>query len=212
MRTILCADAIPWLQTNRQIGSVVTSLPDAEEIGSSILVWREWFLHAARSAIEAASLGCPVIFYQTDRKVNGRLESKAGLVLEAARQAEAKILWHKIALRRAVGGIDLHRPGYTHMIACARGGRPGAATADVLMAGQKIYPNAMGLRAAIFACKFASAYSDRLTDPFCGKGTVPAIAEAMGLDAWGIDIDQAQCDAARRLVVRKRESACEMTA
>lgn len=33
MKTVICADSLDWLPANRDQGSIVTSLPDACEIG-----------------------------------------------------------------------------------------------------------------------------------------------------------------------------------
>jgi hypothetical protein len=121
-------------------------------------------------------------------------------VIETARSAGALVLWHKIVLRREPGQIDLHRPGFTHLIAVSIAGHPGKASADVLRAGIKIYPNAMGLSAANFAARFAQeSGAARIVDPFCGRGTVPAVAEARGIESIGIDIDPSQCERARLL-------------
>jgi DNA modification methylase len=40
-----------------------------------------------------------------------------------------------------------------------------------------------------------------VVDPFCGHGTVLAVANAMGFDALGIDLSVRQCRAARRLTL-----------
>lgn len=61
----------------------------------------------------------------------------------------------------------------------------------------------MGVNACQLACRFLlEETSTRLVvDPFCGHGTVLAVANAMGLDALGIDLSVRQCRAARKLVV-----------
>lgn len=203
MKTIVCADALQWLQDKRDVGAIVTSLPDAEEIGLDVTAWEAWFTRAVGLSVAAASASAPAIFYQTDRKAAGSLYSKAALVIAAAQGAGARVLWHKIVLRRDVGMIDIHRPGYTHLIAVSLQGKPGKPTPDVIGRGRMIYPNAMGLNAAAFAVRFARQSSGTIVDPFCGRGTVPAVAEAMGLDAIGVDIDQAQCDHAQRLKLKE---------
>jgi tRNA G10 N-methylase Trm11 len=40
-----------------------------------------------------------------------------------------------------------------------------------------------------------------VVDPFCGRGTVLAVANAMGFDALGVDLGAKRCRAARALVV-----------
>jgi len=93
----------------------------------------------------------------------------------------------------------LRRPGYSHLLAFSRSGRPGAASPDVIEPGRMIYPNAIGLHAAFVAVRFAASAASTIIDPFCGRGTVLAVAEVLGYRAIGVDIDSRQVDAARRL-------------
>lgn len=207
MREIVCADALPWLSANRACGAVITSPPDAEEVGLDIAGWLDW-LTDMMPRLFAASTGLAVV-YVTDRKHDGRLVSKAQLYHGGALDAGFSCLWHKVVLRKPVGSTDLHRPGFTHLIAFGRGVRPGKASPDVMERGAMLYPNAMGMIPARFAVEFAvAAGATRILDPFCGKGTIPAVADALGVDATGIDIDQGQCDAASglRLKLRGRQA------
>jgi hypothetical protein len=200
----IVADAVDWLSKARGVGAVVTSLPDAEEIGRPVDEWAAWFQQAAAACMKAADETAPAIFYQTDRKADGRVYSKAGLLLAAANESGIRLLWHKIVLRRAVGAIDIHRPTFTHLMAFSVRARPGTASADVIERGKMIYPNAMGLAVAGFACRFAAGCSQSMVDPFCGRGTVPAVASAIGMDATGIDIDPAQIEKAKTLTIKKK--------
>lgn len=203
-KQIVCADALPWLDEHRDVGSILTGLPDAEEIGAPIDEWMDWFTRAAFLCIQSTSPKAPTIFCVTDRKADGRVVSKAKLIMTAAeQQGEVRLLWHKIVLRRDVGACDLHRPTYSHLLAFSRECGPGKATPDVIPAGRIIYKNAMGLNAAQSALTFAMSHDTRLVDPFCGRGTVPAMAHALGLDAVGVDIDPEQCRFAESLVMTR---------
>lgn len=195
-KRIVCADALDWLRENRP-GAIVTSPPDAEEIGATPEGWRDWFADAL-DACFAASRG-PVVLYVTDRKGGGVLHSKAALVMAAAARAGVDPAWHKIALRREVGATDLHRPGFSHLMAF--GAPPGRATPDVIRRGRVLYPNGTGLIACRVAVAWAGAAMDGgpLADPFCGRGTIPAVADAMGLDAVGVDLDPDQARRAEAL-------------
>lgn len=206
-KQIICADALDWMRATDVRGAVVTSLPDSEEIGQMPEQWRGWFIEAAGLAMVLAVPTAPAIFYQTDRKAGGQTHSKAGLLLEAAAARNIPLLWHKIVLRRRPGTVDIHRPGFTHLMAFSVNGKPGAASPDVIERGDMIYPNAMGLKAASFAVRFAGGLSRRIIDPFCGRGTVPAVADALGFDAIGVDIDKAQCERATALSLRLRTTA-----
>ena len=59
----------------------------------------------------------------------------------------------------------------------------------------------MGVEACRVACRFLREESEttRVVDPFCGHGTVLAVANEMGFDALGVDLSARQCKKARRL-------------
>jgi hypothetical protein len=204
---IVCADAVAWMEGGEcPPCSIVTSPPDQAEIGGTLDDWAVWYLRACAAAGRCLAPGAPVVFYGTDRKAEGRWLSKSAIFTEAAHQAGLHLLWHKVALRHPVGATDLHRPGYSHLMAFGDDTcRPGKATPDVFDRGRTLYPNGMGLVAARVACEFAVRPDLPLVDPFCGRGTVPAVADALGANAIGVDIDPQQCEAARTLRLRRRD-------
>ena len=51
----------------------------------------------------------------------------------------------------------------------------------------------------------ASRFSTKIVDPFCGRGTISVVADAMGYDSIGIDILQSQIDLAKTLTLDPRE-------
>jgi len=61
----------------------------------------------------------------------------------------------------------------------------------------------MGTRACHAACRFLldETSARRVVDPFCGQGTVLAVANALGLDALGVELSGKRCRAARKLSV-----------
>ena len=65
----------------------------------------------------------------------------------------------------------------------------------------------MGLRAAGHAVRFAREVvgANVVVDPFCGVGTVLASANALGLDALGVEKNRKRAEEARALVVRPGE-------
>lgn len=194
-KKIINADALEWLRENRA-PAIFTSPPDADEIGRTPAEWEDWFKMALTMCL-AASDG-PVAFYVTDRKGDGKTYSKASLIFQIIAEAKASLTWHKIVLRRDVGKVDIHRPGFTHLIAI--NGKPGTATADTIRRGNVLYPNGTGLIAARVAVEWMKAQGvQQIVDPFCGRGTIPAVAHAMGLEGVGIDLDPAQCTAAEAL-------------
>jgi len=68
-------------------------------------------------------------------------------------------------------------------------------------AGEMPWSRAMGTRACEAACRFllAETSARRVVDPFCGKGTVLAVANLLGLDALGIELSAKRCRFARNL-------------
>lgn len=198
MKEIICADSLPWLSEHRlNLGSIITSLPDSDEIGFTQLGWRSWFVEAVRRCFQSVKQSGPVIFYQTDRKIDGRLESKSSLIFDVAKELGVRCLWHKVVLRHAIGIADLYRPGFAHMIAFSSEMNVGKPTPDVIDRRILAYPNAMNQDAARVAVNFAMRATNEIVDPFCGRGTIVAVADALGAEAIGIDIDPAQCEIAR---------------
>lgn len=206
MRTVLTQDSIPWLADHINCGAIVTSLPDAEEMEMPIWAWRDWFVGAAGACMASVDQDQPSIFYQTDRKADGGIESKAHLLFNASRIHGLRVIWHKIALRRQVDCVDLFRPTYTHLIAFSRRCKVGSTTPDVIHRGTTLYKNGMGVEAARVAVQFAGRTSKTIIDPFCGRGTVLAVAEEEGFDAIGIDIDPEQVEFARTVQIKEEEA------
>jgi SAM-dependent methyltransferase len=76
---------------------------------------------------------------------------------------------------------------------------------DVLPdAGHKPWSKAMGVAACEQACRFLRDESPTTTlvvDPFCGYGTVLAVANEHGFDALGVDLSTRKVRAARKLAL-----------
>lgn len=195
---ILCADSLPWMMSNQNVGHVITSLPDANELGiEADETYVQWFARASRLCFITTHLDCVTVFMQSDRLANGRWLSKTKLLMQVAETHGAGLIWHKIELRRAAGKIDLYRPSYRNILAFGSGKtRSGPRTPDVFGPGETIYRNAVSTEAAQVAVNLALC-NDRtkpIIDPFCGRGTVPYVAKRSGAETFGIDIDKAQCE------------------
>lgn len=215
-RVVECADAIPWMRARGCIegACAVTSLPDVSEVGLALPVWRTWFLEAVRLVVEAVPAESAAIFFQSDIKHDGVWIDKGALVMRAAEEAGAHVLFHKIVCRRPPGMLSNGRPGFTHFIAVSRAMKcPDVlAIPDVIVdAGEQKWVRAMGVKAAAHAVRFArdvvGAQTEVKTifDPFCGVGTVPAVANALGLDALGVEKHRKRAEEARELHVRADE-------
>lgn len=194
-RTVDVADLFGWLPELRGRGPVVTSLPDAEELGLPHDLWAHWYLDAAGLCFETST--GPTIFLATDRKRDGRWISKPALIAEAA--GSRPLLWHRIVLRRTLGGRDMRRPTYSHLLAYGPG-RPGRSRPDVLGHGKAVSSVSAGATVALFVADYlAELGATTVVNPACGYGTFLAAANAHGLDAVGCDVDEARVAAARVL-------------
>ena len=211
-REVHCADAIPWMRERGKIpgACAVTSLPDVSEVGLALPVWRAWFLDAVRLVVDAVPDESAAIFFQSDIKRDGVWIDKGALITRAAEDAGAHVLFHKIVCRRPPGMLTAGRPGFTHLIAVSRAMKcPDVLPIpDVIIdAGPSKWVRAMGVRAAAHAVRFAKEQvgAKIIFDPFCGVGTVLAVANAFGLDALGVEKARKRAEQARALAVTARD-------
>jgi hypothetical protein len=209
LREVHHAEALAWLRARGPLvgASVITSLPDVSEVPSlGFDGWRAWFEDAAALTMEHVADDAVAIFFQSDIRHRGLWVDKGHLILRAADRAQAAVLFHKIVCRRPAGTLTRGRASYSHLIGVSRGLRPNLrhATPDVLpAAGDMPSKKSMGVLACVDACRFILAETETriVVDPFCGAGTVLAVANALGLDAIGVDLSLRQCRTARTLRV-----------
>jgi len=188
----------------------VTSLPDVSEVNMALPVWRTWFLGAVTLVVEAVPDESAALFFQSDIKHDGAWIDKGAMVIRAAEDAGARVLFHKIVCRRPPGMLTYGRPGYTHLIAVSRAMKCPEVLPlpDIITdAGRQPWIRAMGVRAAAHAVRFAKEQvgAKVVFDPFCGVGTVPAVANALGLDAVGVELSRKRCELSRQLVIGRDE-------
>jgi hypothetical protein len=120
-------------------------------------------------------------------------------------------LFHKIVCRKPAGTVTFGRASYSHLLGFGRRVRPAPNrwTSDVLPdAGFMPGPSSMGVKACVDACRFIIDHTTTRTvvDPFCGWGTVLAVANAMGLDAVGVDVSARKCRRAQALEIDLQET------
>ncbi len=211
-REVYCQEALLWLREHTVIEGTcaITSLPDLSEVPLSLSNWRAWFIGAARRVIEHVPPESAAIFFQSDIKKEGHWIDKGGLIVRAAEEAGAHLMFHKIICRLPAGTLTYGRPAYTHMIAVSKAfSCPSVLPIpDVITdPGRQPWVRAMGVRAAAHAIRFARDQLKARTvfDPFCGVGTVLAVANALGLDAIGVDLSRKRCAQARVLTVNQNE-------
>jgi hypothetical protein len=185
--------------------AVVTSLPDYSEVPRmGFDGWRGWFIETAALICTRVAPEAVAIFFQTDVKREGTWVDKGFLVQLGAERAGSSLLWHKVVCRAPAGTVTFGRPAYAHMLCFSRGLRlpPARSSADVIPElGDMPWPRAMGTRACHAACQFLLAHTAcrSVVDPFCGVGTVLAVANRHGLDAVGVEISGKRAERARTL-------------
>jgi hypothetical protein len=208
---VVQAEALAWLEEHpaEPGDAVITSLPDVSELpalGPGLDGWKRWFEDAAMRLMTWAPADMPVLFFQSDVRHRGEWVDKSYLVQKAAERASAALVFHKIVCRSPPGTLTQGRASYSHLLAVTRGPAlvPRKPSPDVVPdAGEMPWSRAMGTRACEVACRFLldETSAKRVVDPFCGKGTVLAVANALGLDALGVELSGKRCRAARTLRV-----------
>jgi len=207
MRTVHNQDAISWLESSPTLEncSFVTSLPDFSEFPSMTLdEWKAWFSRAASLVLARCPEQGVAIFFQTDRKHEGTWVDKGFLIQKVADESKVPLLWHKIVARVPAGNITFGRPGYSHLLCFSRGVKAdiSKSSVDVLpRPGEVTWTRGMGVEACRLAIAFIQSHTETKTvvDPFCGHGTVLAVANELGLDAIGVELGPKRARKARNL-------------
>jgi hypothetical protein len=205
-------DGLAWLRDHPAAprSSVVTSLPDASELpGLTFADWRSWFVSAAQTVIRWLPDAGVAIFYQSDTLHAGGWVDKGHLIMNAADAEAATLVWHKIVCRRPPGTRGWGRASYSHLLCVTRGEPPAAQEPlpDVLPGdGSKSWTRGMGSAACELACQYLRANTDtqQVVDPFCGRGSVLAIASALDFDVVGVELSARRCRIARTAIANKR--------
>lgn len=212
MRTVHHGDAIDWLRARGPTPgwSIVTSLPDVSEIGASLDAWRAWFDAAAAACLGVVPDDGVAVFFQTDLRRDGVVVDKADRVARVAEARGWSLVLSKVVCRVPPGATTYGRPAFTRFVAFARRplARPSSIPDVIVDAGRKTWTRAVGVRAVAHGVRFARAASPSTTtivDPFCGVGTFLAVAEALGLDAIGVEKHGKRATASRALVVDAAE-------
>lgn len=211
-RTVHEGDGVAWLAGTAPLPpdhAIVTSLPDHSELPElGVEGWRTWFVETAALACGAVAEDAVAVFYQTDVKHEGRWIDKAFLAQLGAERAGAALLWHKVVCRVPPGRTTFGRPAWAHLLCFSRALRlpPGRATADVLPeAGHMTWARAMPVGACDVVARFllSDTRCRTVVDPFCGLGTMLAVANAQGLSAIGVERSPKRAARARALIVHR---------
>jgi hypothetical protein len=190
----------------------VTSLPDVSELPKKDFdAWRRWFMETVKAIIGWLPEGGVAIFFQSDIRHQGQWVDKGYLVQRAAEDVAAHLLWRKVVCRHPPGTISPGRPSFSHMLCIARATRPAPVRPgpDVLAnAGYMPWSRAMGENACRVACRFLRDETTTrvVVDPFCGEGSVLAVANAFGFESIGIDLSARRCRIALGQTLERRPS------
>lgn len=206
-RTIHHANALEWLAQSPILEgcSIITSMPDISEFPlMSLGEWKSWFTSAAELVLSKCPDNGVTFFYQTDIKRDGVWVDKSYLCQRAAENQGVDLISHKIVCRTLPKTVSFGRPGYTHLIAFSKGVRPEIkkALTDVLpSAGESTWTRGMGLDACKLALQFIAEHTDTRTivDPFCGHGSVLAMANNFGMNAIGVELSRKRAKIAQSL-------------
>jgi len=213
-RIVYCDDAIEWLKnaTIPEGSSFIASMPDISEFtGMPLEKWKEWFMSTAELVLSKTPDNGVSIFYQSDIKVDGEWIDKAYLIQKMAEKTGSAQLFHKIICRVKPGYATFGRPAYSHILCFSKQHRLRdlrLSTPDVIPdIGDKTWERGMGLEACIMIAKFLKDQTETKTliHPFCGQGSMIAMANHYGLNAIGIERSPKRADMARILTVVKEE-------
>lgn len=223
-REVLCQDAIAWLQSLSRLpaGScVLTGVPDIHELENVTLEgYIDWFQMVVKLILEKLPEQSRAIFMQTDVKVtkdgsHGQ-KAKSGsywqwldkahiAILAASQVPGVRLLWHRIIFSGQLtgGGRSGFSAGYTHYFCFSNDdcdesldrGFP-----DVIRKGVSTWTSGAGVNAVELACSYLKSCGCRIVvDPFCGEGAVLAVANALQLEALGVEQSQKRARQARNL-------------
>ncbi len=201
-REVVHGDALAWMAERPAMPgvSVICSIPDVSELGTTMPLWEAWFIEAARLALRVTPPDGVTVFFHTDLKHEGRWISKAALVLRAA---DRPLLWHKVVCRKPAGDVSRGRPGFSNLLAFSESVRDDANRPfpDVLPSlGEMAWSHSMGSAAASLAAGFVrrmSPATHTIVAPFCGLGAALDAANRVGLAAIGIERNRKRAERAR---------------
>ncbi|CAK9082246.1 unnamed protein product [Durusdinium trenchii] len=217
-RTVLCEDAIAWLQS---ISALPTGVPDIHELDNITLAgYVEWFQMTVKLILEKLPAQSRAIFMQTDVKVtkdgNHGRNAKGGTywqwlnkahlaILAASDMPGVRLLWHRIIFSGKIvgGGRSGFSAGYTHYLCFTNDEADESLDRgfpDVIRKGLSTWTSGAGVNSVELACNYLKSCGCRIVvDPFCGEGAVLAVANALQLQALGVEHSQKRARQARCL-------------
>jgi len=197
---------LQWLEGQKVLeGSVVTGIPDYSEVAMPIEKWKEWFIRACCLIFSKLHEDECAIMIQTDVKdAEDGFEwiDKSYLCNKACEITPGiKLVWHKIVsfntdINNKVIKHVYHgkRAGYSHLMCYRKDASKHIETLpDIILRGDQIWEKGSGFNACMVAIQYVKEHTSKsrrkcIIDPFCGKGSVLAVANHLGVDAMGVEI------------------------
>jgi hypothetical protein len=203
---VAVGDALDWLAqfSGHPATSLFCSLPDLAELSGSRENWEAFFLGAGQACLRAVSPGGLALFYQTDKRLDGRWISKAHLLMKVAEETGHTLIFHKIICRKPPGTVVMGRPGFAHLLAFSRNLRLVGefSTPDVMTdPGPAAWSHGLGegvARRGIEEIQRLSPETRLLLAPFSGLGEILLAAAARGLPAVGVERNRKRAEKANR--------------
>lgn len=160
--------------------------------------YKKWFVRTLQLIFQRVPIGQCVILTQTDAKIlsnDGNVVSwmdKSYMCISEAEKFNCTLLWHKIAID-SQAEISSHRPCYTHLLCFGKSFQFHTSqflTPDVIDRGLMTWEKATGLEACLLCLAFLRYVVNApcVINPFCGKGTILAVANYFGLRSIGIEV------------------------
>ncbi|CAM9207848.1 unnamed protein product, partial [Ectocarpus fasciculatus] len=226
-KEVVCADSLQWLARLPDHGlppgcAGFTSIPDVSELdtlfgsgsATDFPAYQEWFVDAAALFLSKLAKRSYCLFLQSDVRVLDRGNAvgwvdKALLCGRAADRTGFRMAWHKLVLSSDISARSVGRPGYSHFM-CFTNEEIGSgyrstdfSIPDVFPRGHMIWNKGIGLDSCYAGVRFLRDVigAGVLVDPFCGRGTTLAMANALGMAALGVEISRRRCSQAARLHV-----------
>ena len=199
------AVSLPMLPQNFHI---VSSLPDVSEVRPRLtpLEYETWCANVVERMLDLLPPDSVCILYQTpgrDSAEGGAWLDKGFLCQLGARAAAAACVWQKVVLPNpdAVGLRQSGtRVGFINLLCFSkrhRVPRDHVAVDVVADRGHMTFANAMGEAACSVAIEYCKQLvgdaEPTIVDPFCGHGSVLAVANALGLPSVGMEISLKCC-------------------
>jgi hypothetical protein len=177
-------------------------------------IYKEWFINAVTLIMSKLKKGQYAIFLQSDAKIIDKNDNlleyidKSHLCSMGAFNSGCKMMFHKLCTR---GDDKLHkrclgRPHFSHLICYGKGSEAmysnrDYAIPDINDRGDMLWSKGIGLDSCLLGLSFLrdTVNAKFIIDPFCGVGTVPAMANSIGISSLGIEISSKRCRQARKL-------------